>query len=109
MHRENRVEAIRQTIDEEIQVLRFVWVFLLLGVSTCVMANEQERTITVNGTGTAEVEPDRPMKLNLKPSRRLFQFALRTLMIATLVTAVQSASLGLGFTAIDDDGITVTN
>ncbi len=40
-------------------MLRFLWVFLLLGMGACVMADEPARTVTVNGTGFAEVEPDR--------------------------------------------------
>ena len=40
-------------------MLKSLWVVLLLSMSVCVMADEKTRTITVNGTGFAEVEPDR--------------------------------------------------
>ena len=37
---------------------RSLWLVLLLGMGACVMAEEPIRTITVNGTGIAEVAPD---------------------------------------------------
>lgn len=40
-------------------MLRSLWVILLLSIGAGAMADEQTRTITVNGTGFAEVEPDR--------------------------------------------------
>jgi len=40
-------------------MLRTLWVVLLLSLGANVMANEQARTITVNGSGFAEIEPDR--------------------------------------------------
>lgn len=40
-------------------MLRSFCLVLLLGMGACVMADEQVRTITVNGTGTAEIAPDR--------------------------------------------------
>lgn len=40
-------------------MLRPLWAVLLLGMGVCVMADETTRTITVNGTGFADVEPDR--------------------------------------------------
>ena len=40
-------------------MFRSVWLVLLLTVGTCAMADEQIRTITVNGSGSAEVEPDK--------------------------------------------------
>ena len=40
-------------------MFRSLWVVLLLCMGTSAMADEQMRTITVNGTGTAQVEPDR--------------------------------------------------
>ena len=40
-------------------MLRTLWVVLLLSLGVNVIADEQTRTITVNGTGFAEVEPDR--------------------------------------------------
>ncbi len=40
-------------------MLRSLWVILLLSMAACAIADNQERTITVNGTGTAEVTPDR--------------------------------------------------
>jgi len=40
-------------------MLKSLWVVLLLSIGTYVMADEQARSITVNGTGFAEVEPDR--------------------------------------------------
>ena len=44
---------------EEMKMLRTLFVVLLLATSACTTAEEQTRTITVNGTGTAEVKPDR--------------------------------------------------
>lgn len=40
-------------------MLKSLWVVLLLGMGACVMADEAARTVTVNGTGFAEVQPDR--------------------------------------------------
>lgn len=40
-------------------MIRSLWLVLLLGMGACVMAEEPIRTITVNGTGSAEVAPDR--------------------------------------------------
>lgn len=40
-------------------MLRTLLVVLLVTIGACAMAEEQIRTITVNGTGTAEVKPDR--------------------------------------------------
>ncbi len=40
-------------------MVRSLWAVLLLSMGICVMADEQLRTITVSGTGFAEVEPDR--------------------------------------------------
>ncbi len=40
-------------------MLRSLPLLLLLGMGTFVLADEQQRTITVNGTGFAEVAPDR--------------------------------------------------
>ncbi len=40
-------------------MFRSVWLVLLLSMGTCAMADEQTRTITVNGNGSAEVEPDK--------------------------------------------------
>jgi len=40
-------------------MMRTLWVVLLLSLGTCAMADEKTRSITVNGTGFAEVEPDR--------------------------------------------------
>lgn len=40
-------------------MLRSLWIVLLLSTGVCAMADEQTRSITVNGTGFAEVEPDR--------------------------------------------------
>ena len=40
-------------------MLRSLWAVLLLGMGVCVMADETTRTITVNGSGFAEVAPDR--------------------------------------------------
>lgn len=40
-------------------MVRSLWLVLLLGMGVGVMADEPTRTITVNGTGFAEVEPDR--------------------------------------------------
>ena len=40
-------------------MLRLIWVAVLLGMSVCALAEEPARSITVNGTGVASVEPDR--------------------------------------------------
>lgn len=40
-------------------MLRLLWMVLLFSMGTCVMADEHPRSITVTGTGFAEVEPDR--------------------------------------------------
>jgi len=40
-------------------MVKSLWAVLLLSMGVCVMADEQIRTVTVNGTGFAEVEPDR--------------------------------------------------
>ena len=40
-------------------MFRTLWVVLLLSMAANVMADKQTRTITVNGTAFAEVEPDR--------------------------------------------------
>lgn len=40
-------------------MLRMLFVVLFLTIGASAMAEEQTRTITVNGTGTAEVKPDR--------------------------------------------------
>ena len=40
-------------------MFRSLWVVFLLSMGANAMADEQMRLITVNGTGTAEVEPDR--------------------------------------------------
>lgn len=40
-------------------MLKSLWVVLLLSMSTYAMAEEQARSITVTGTGFAEIEPDR--------------------------------------------------
>ena len=48
---------------------RSLWAVFLLTLSMCVMADEQARTVTVNGTGFAEVEPDRAtlrMSINVR-------------------------------------------
>ncbi len=42
-------------------MLRSLWVVLLLSLGTYVLAEEQARSITVDGTGFAEIEPDRAM------------------------------------------------
>ncbi len=39
-------------------MFRLLSLFLLLGMSTCVLADQQTRSITVSGTGFAEIEPD---------------------------------------------------
>lgn len=44
---------------EEMKMLRTLIVVLLLAIGVSAMAEEQTRTITVNGTGTADVKPDR--------------------------------------------------
>lgn len=46
-------------IDEEMLMSRILWVFILLTVGACVMADEQTRSITVTGAGFAEIAPDR--------------------------------------------------
>ena len=40
-------------------MLRSIWVVLLLGMGACAMAEDEMRTVTVTGVGTASVEPDR--------------------------------------------------
>lgn len=40
-------------------MLKSLWVILLLGIGTYAAAEEQARTVTVTGTGFAEVAPDR--------------------------------------------------
>ena len=40
-------------------MLRSLWVVLLLSIGTQVVADEHVRTVTVTGTGFAEVAPDR--------------------------------------------------
>lgn len=40
-------------------MLRSLWALLFLSIGVSVMADETTRTVTVNGTGFAEVEPDR--------------------------------------------------
>ena len=38
---------------------RYAWVFILLGISACSVAEEPQRTVTVSGTGSATTAPDR--------------------------------------------------
>ena len=40
-------------------MLRFLWITLLISIGTYAMADEPMRSITVTGTGIAEVAPDR--------------------------------------------------
>ena len=85
-------------------MFRSIGLVLLLALGACAMADEQLRTITVNGTGSADVKPDRAT-LQMSIVAREPKLAAAQAAAAKVVNRVLSMTDGLD---IDRDQVDTT-
>ncbi|MGB5166293.1 MAG: SIMPL domain-containing protein [Woeseiaceae bacterium] len=89
-------------------MLRSLLVFLLVITATQVMADEQLRTITVNGSGYAEVEPDRAsVRMSIVAREKTLDAAQKQAADVSAKVLQMTERLGLKRDKVDTTGASV--
>ncbi len=89
-------------------MVKSLWVVLLLSIGVHVMAEEQIRTITVNGTGFAEVAPDRAnLQMSIVAREKTLAAAQKAAADVTNKVLKMLDGMGIARSKIDTTGASV--
>ena len=89
-------------------MLKSLWVILLLSIGTYVMAEEQARTVTVTGSGFAEVAPDRAtLQMSIVAREKTVNAAQKTAADVTRNVLKMTDRFGIDREQIDTTGASV--